>query len=67
MTLSEKKARIPTFRGDQEERDFRARQSVEEFAKDLTDLQIEIGPPVDPTTPRPIPKTMPGQAPGRLP
>ena len=45
MTLSEKKARVPTFRGDREERDFWARHSVEEFARDLTDRAIEIRPP----------------------
>ena len=45
MTRSERKVRIPTFRGDQEERDFWARHSVEELAKGLTDLDIEIRPP----------------------
>ena len=40
-----KKGKIPTFRSDQVERDFWARHSVEEFAKDLTDLEIEIRPP----------------------
>ena len=44
-TGAAKKGRIPTFRSDQEERDFWARHSVEEFAKDLTDLEIEIRPP----------------------
>jgi hypothetical protein len=38
MTRSEKKTRIPPFRSDQAERDFWARHSVEEFARDLTDL-----------------------------
>ncbi len=45
MTRSEKKVRIPPFRGDHAERDFWARHSVEEFARDLTDLEIEIWPP----------------------
>ena len=40
-----KKARIPAFRSDREERDFWARHSVEEFAKDLEDLGVEIRPP----------------------
>src|SRR5712692_8004962 len=40
-----KNDRIPTFRSDREEREFWARHSVEEFAKDLTDLEIEIRPP----------------------
>src|SRR5712692_5461452 len=44
-TVAAKKGRIPTFRSDQEERDFWARHSVEEFAKDLEDLDIEIRPP----------------------
>jgi hypothetical protein len=45
MTRSGKKARIPPFRSHREERDFWARHSVEEFAKSLTDLEIEIRPP----------------------
>jgi predicted DNA binding CopG/RHH family protein len=45
MKRSEKKARIPPFRSDHAERDFWARHSVEEFARDLTDLEIEIRPP----------------------
>ncbi len=45
MTRSEKRARIPPFRSDQEERDFWAHHSVEEFAKGLMDLEIEIRPP----------------------
>ena len=44
-TRAEKKGRIPTFRSDREERDFWARHSVEEFAKDLEDLEVEIRPP----------------------
>lgn len=43
-TVAAKKGRIPTFRSDQEERDFWARHSVEEFAKDLEALDIEIRP-----------------------
>src|SRR5438552_13897036 len=39
-----KKGRMPTFRTDREERDFWARHSVEEFAKDLEDLDVEIRP-----------------------
>ena len=45
MTRSEKGARIPSFRSNQGERDFWVRHSVEEFARDLTDLEIEIRPP----------------------
>ena len=45
MKRSEKKARIPPFRNDHAERDFWARHSVEEFAKGLTALEIEIRPP----------------------
>lgn len=40
-----RKSRIPTFRSDQEEREFWARHSVEDFAKDLEDLDVEIRPP----------------------
>jgi predicted DNA binding CopG/RHH family protein len=40
-----RKKRIPTFRSDREEREFWARHSVEDFAEDLDDLNIEIGPP----------------------
>ena len=43
-TGAAKKGRIPTFRSDRDERDFWARHSVEEFTKDLTDLEIEIRP-----------------------
>jgi hypothetical protein len=39
------KSRIPAFRSDREEREFWARHSVEDFAKDLEDLDIEIRPP----------------------
>ena len=45
MTRSEKRARIPPFRSDQEERDFWAHHSVEEFARRLMDLEIEIRRP----------------------
>jgi predicted DNA binding CopG/RHH family protein len=45
MPTATKKGRIPTFHSDQEEREFWARHSVEEFARDLTDLEIEIRPP----------------------
>ena len=45
MPTGTRKRRIPTFRSDQEEREFWARHSVEEFARDLTDLEIEIRPP----------------------
>ncbi|MBI4608906.1 MAG: hypothetical protein HY726_07860 [Candidatus Rokubacteria bacterium] len=36
---------MPTFRSDREERDFWTRHSVEEFAKNLADLDVEIRPP----------------------
>jgi len=45
MPTGTRKRRIPTFRSDREEREFWARHSIEEFAKDLTDLEIEIRPP----------------------
>ena len=44
-TVASNKGRIPTFRSDQEERAFWARHSLEEFAKDLVDLDVEIRPP----------------------
>jgi len=44
-TVAAKKGKLPTFRSDREERDFWARHSVEEFAKDLEDLDVEIRPP----------------------
>jgi hypothetical protein len=43
--VAAKKGRIPTFRSDQEERNFWAGHSVEEFAKELRDLDVEIRPP----------------------
>jgi predicted DNA binding CopG/RHH family protein len=39
-----KKGKIPRFRSDQEERDFWARHSVEEFAGELEDLDVTIRP-----------------------
>jgi predicted DNA binding CopG/RHH family protein len=44
-TVASSKGRIPTFRSDQEERAFWAHHSLEEFAKDLVDLDVEIRPP----------------------
>jgi hypothetical protein len=44
-TAAASKGRIPTFRSDQEERAFWARHSLEEFARDLMDLDVEIRPP----------------------
>jgi predicted DNA binding CopG/RHH family protein len=44
-TVAANKGRIPAFRNDQEERAFWARHSLEEFAKDLVDLDVEIRPP----------------------
>jgi hypothetical protein len=40
-----KKGRILTFRSDGEESSFWARHSVEEFAKELQDLDVEIRAP----------------------
>ena len=45
MPAPTRKRSIPAFRSDQEERKFWAHHSVEEFARDLTDLEIEIRPP----------------------
>lgn len=39
------KGRMSRFRNDQEERDFWARHSVEEFAEELQDLDVAIRPP----------------------
>lgn len=39
-----KRTRLPRFNSDQEERNFRARHSVEEFAGDLRDLDVAIRP-----------------------
>ena len=44
-TATAKKGKLPRFRGDQEERDFWVRHSVEEFAEDLQDLDVAIRPP----------------------
>ncbi|MBI2468890.1 MAG: hypothetical protein HYV62_13940 [Candidatus Rokubacteria bacterium] len=44
-TVAANKGRIPAFRSDQEERAFWAHHSLEEFAKDLVDLDVEIRPP----------------------
>lgn len=44
-TAAPKKGKIPVFRSDREERDFWARHSVEEFAKELEDLDVEIRSP----------------------
>lgn len=44
-TATRRKGKIPTFKSDREERDFWARHSIEEFARDVEDLDIEIRPP----------------------
>jgi predicted DNA binding CopG/RHH family protein len=44
-TGAARKRKIPRFRNDRGERDFWARHSVEEFAKELQDLDVEIHPP----------------------
>lgn len=44
-TAVARKSGIPGFRSDREEREFWARHSVEDFARDLEDLDIEIRPP----------------------
>ena len=44
-TGAAKKGTIPTFRSDQEEREFWAHHSVEKFAQDLEDLDVEVRPP----------------------
>ncbi len=41
-TVAVKRGKLPRFRSDQEERDFWARHSVEEFAGELEDLDITI-------------------------
>jgi CopG antitoxin of type II toxin-antitoxin system len=43
-TAAVKKGKIPAFRSDRQERDFWARHSVEEFTKDLEDLDVAIRP-----------------------
>ena len=42
---TQRKSKIPRFHSDQEERDFWARHSVEEFAEELQDLDVAIRPP----------------------
>lgn len=42
--MAVKKSRLPQFRSDREERAFWARHSVEEFARELEDLDVEIRP-----------------------
>ena len=44
-TGAAKKGTIPTFRSDQEEREFWAHHSVEKFAQDLEDLDVDVRPP----------------------
>src|SRR5712691_858583 len=44
-TGTPRKDKMPRFRNDQEERDFWARHSVEEFAGELQDLDVAIRPP----------------------
>ena len=44
-TGTPRKGKMPRFRSDQEERDFWARHSVEEFAEELQDLDVAIRPP----------------------
>lgn len=42
--MGAKKTKIPTFKTDDEERAFWAAHSVEEFADELVDLDVEIRP-----------------------
>jgi predicted DNA binding CopG/RHH family protein len=42
--MSAKKSKIPTFRSDREERAFWSKHSIEEFSRDLEDLDVEIRP-----------------------
>ena len=44
-TAPPRKGKIPRFQSDQEERDFWARHSVEEFARELQELDVTIRPP----------------------
>lgn len=39
------KIKIPVFRNDREEREFWVKHSVEEFAEEMTELDVEIRPP----------------------
>ncbi len=43
-TVTATKGKIPRFHSDQEERDFWARHSVEEFAQELQDLDVTVRP-----------------------
>ena len=43
--MATKRTKIPIFQNDREEREFWARHSVEEFADQMTDLDVEIRPP----------------------
>jgi hypothetical protein len=38
------KGKLPSFRNDREEREFRARHSVEEFAGELGEIDVQIRP-----------------------
>jgi predicted DNA binding CopG/RHH family protein len=42
--MSLKKAKLPRFRSDQEEREFWADHSIEEFADELEELDVAIRP-----------------------
>lgn len=42
--MASRKSRIPTFKSDREERAFWAKHSVEEFAGELEELDVEIRP-----------------------
>ena len=44
-TMTPRKGKTPRFNSDQEERNFWARHSVEEFAAELQDLDVAIRPP----------------------
>jgi predicted DNA binding CopG/RHH family protein len=41
-TMTPRKGKVPRFNSDQEERDFWARHSVEEFAGELQDLDLDV-------------------------
>lgn len=43
--MASKKSKIPTFRNDQEEREFWNQHSFEEFADELEELDVLIQPP----------------------
>jgi predicted DNA binding CopG/RHH family protein len=38
------KSKLPSFRSDREERDFWARHSVEEFADELEEIDVQVRP-----------------------